>query len=305
MELKQKVSITGLRTLNILDILLKSPASKKEILDILINNPYLKNITQETIALDINTLKSAGFEIENLGKKENYRYKINWNPIKFKLTKSELNVLRNMKNAVIELLEPVFIIKLYKLFEKITKYIENEAEDELMNFQYFLNIDFELFLELYALTKRKKDVKILYDSPHTGKKEIQIKLKEIKYNNSKLYLTGFCSDYPNITVLRVDNIIRVIKILKPNENINKAKIKTVCCKIKPAAKEKMNLLNEEKIILENKNFIKIELKFDNDFMIIQRLLSYGEDLISIKNKDIKEKYLLKLAKIEKIYEGKE
>ncbi len=70
-------------------------------------------------------------------------------------------------------------------------------------------------------------------------------------------------------------------------------------------KEKMNLLNEEKIILENKNFIKIELKFDNDFMIIQRLLSYGEDLISIKNKDIKEKYLLKLAEIKKIYEGKQ
>ncbi len=40
-------------------------------------------------------------------------------------------------------------------------------------------------------------------------------------------------------------------------------------------------------------------------MIIQRLLSYGEDLISIKNKDIKEKYLLKLAEIKKIYEGKQ
>lgn len=304
MELKQKVSITGLRTLFILDILLKGPASKKEISDILINNPHLKNVTAEGITIDINTLKSAGFEIDNLGKKENYRYKINWNPIKFKLAKSELRVLCNMKNAVIELYEPIFIIKLHKLFEKITKYIENDSNNELMNFQYFLNINSELFMELYALTKRKKDVKILYNSPHTGKKEISIKLKEIKYNNSKLYLTGFCPDYPNTTVLRIDNIIRVIKILKPDENINKTKIKAICCKIKPAAKEKMNLLNEEKILLENKNFIKIELKSDNEFMIIQRLLSYGDDLISIKNKDIKEKYLSELAEIKKIYEGK-
>ncbi len=305
MELKQKVSITGLRTLSILDILLKGPASKKEISDILINNPQFKNISSEAIALDINTLKSAGFEIENLGKKENYRYKINWHPIKFKLTKTELKVLCNMKNAAIELSEPIFIIRLCNFLNKITKYIENDSDNELMNFQYFLNIDFELFMELYALTKRKKDVVLFYNSPHSGKKEIPIKLKEIKYNNSKLYLTGFSPDYPDTTVLRMDNILKVVKILRANENFNKAKIKTVCYKIKPDAKEKMNLLNEEKIILENKNFIKIEFKSDNDFTIIQRLLSYGGDLISIKNKDIKEKYLLKLAKIEKIYEGKE
>ncbi len=303
MELKQKASITGIRILVVLEILLKGPASKNEIFDILSRHPNINNITKEVIPLYINTLKSAGFIIENLGKKENYRYKINWNPIKFKLTKHQYNILCRLKDAVIELSEPIFIIKLYKLLEKITSYIEkDDLCSELMNFQYFLNIDFSLFFELCALVSRKKEVKLLYNSPHSGKKEIKMKLKEIKYNNSKLYLTGFSSDYPDTAVLRVDNIIRVIKILKPDENFTMVKNKSIICKIKPDAKNKINLLTEEKIISENKNFTKIELKIDNNFMIIQRLLNFGDDLISIEDEKIKEKYLFELRNIKKIYE---
>ena len=91
-----------------------------------------------------------------------YKYKINWSPIKFKLTKKELSVLCNLKNAVIELSEPYYIIKLYRLFEKITQFIEDDDNiNELMNFQYFLNVDFTLLNELYTLIKRKKEVKLL------------------------------------------------------------------------------------------------------------------------------------------------
>jgi len=302
MELKQKASTTGLRILSVLDILLKGPASKNEIINALAKNSHIKNLKKETIGLDINTLKAAGFEIENMGKADDYRYKINWCPIKFKLTQHELRVLINLKNAVIELSEPYYIIKLYKLFEKITKFIEDdEVVNELMNFQYFLNIDFALLNELYVLSKRKKEVKLLYNSPNSGQKEIKIKLREIKYTNSKLYLTGASSNYPDITVLRVDNIVKILKILKTDEKTIKPKVRNAVYKIKPEAKQKMNFLDEEKIIAQNDNFIKIELKSDNDFMITQRLLNFGCDLISIKDNDIKEQYLAKLRAIKEIY----
>lgn len=303
MELKQKVSITGFRILSVLNILLNGAASKNEILDILLKNSNIKNLTKETIALDINTLKSAGFEIENLKKGGSYRYKINWCPIKFKLTKKEATILCNLKDAVLELSNPDFIIRLYKLLSKIAKFIEtNEHTDDLMNFKYFLSINFALLNELCVLVKRKKEVKLLYNSPNSGKKEISIKLKDIKYNNSKLYITGFSSNYPDITVLRVDNIIKVLKILKTDKT-SKLKKKTVICKIKNNIEDTSNLLSEEKIVSKSKNFIKIEIKSDNDFMIIQRLLSFGKDLIDIKDKEIKEKYLLKLKEIKICYEG--
>lgn len=66
----------------------------------------------------------------------------------------------------------------------------------------------------------------------------------------------------------------------------------------------MNLLSEEKVLKEGEDFIETELKSDNDFMVVQRLLSFGDNLISIKNKDIKEKYLEILKNTLKNYEGK-
>ena len=67
MELKQKASSTGFRTLILLDLLLREPLTKGEIIERLSKNPYITNISKETLRLDINTLKAAGFEIQNTG----------------------------------------------------------------------------------------------------------------------------------------------------------------------------------------------------------------------------------------------
>lgn len=303
MELKQKASSTGFRVLFLLDLLLNTPLSKDEIISKLSSNPYITNISKETVRLDLNTLKAAGFEIENTGKAQNYKYKINWSPIKIKFTKKELNVLINARNAILKLSDWEYIVNLYCLFEKISKFIKDEDEiNELMDFGYFLNVDFKILKELNALTKRKKEILLLYNSPNSGKKEIAIKLKEIKYNDSKLYLTGTSKDYPDNTILRVDNVLNIIKILKESKTGKKSPQKKMQYRIHPNAKEYLNLLGEEKILKENDTFIEIEIKSDNEFSVIQRLLSFGDDLILIKDKEIKEKYTLTLKNMLKTYE---
>lgn len=303
MELKQKASLTGFRMLYILDILLKGPVSKNEILDILSKKDDLEgNITKETIGLDINTLKSAGFEIENTGKSNNYRYKINWSPIKLKLTKKEMQVLLNTRDAIIEIEDWEDIVKLYGLFKKISNFIEDEdAINELMNFGYFLNIDFEILKELNVLCKRKKEVKLLHKSQTGSIKEIAIKLKEIKYISSKLYVTGTSLSYPDGVFLRVDNIVKILKILPQKDLIKKPKAKNIIYKINPSIIDSVSLLGEERILKQNKNFIQIELKSYNNFMALQRLLGYGRALIDIKNHDIKKEYLKNLENMQKIY----
>lgn len=311
MELKQKASSTGFRVLFLLDLLLKAPMAKEDIINELSKNPLVQTVTKETIRLDLNTLKAAGFEIENTGKANSYKYKINWNPIKFKISKKELRVLLQTKDAILKLSEWEYILRLYGLFEKISALIKDNGKgdeapngllDELLNFRYFSHVDFEILKDLNALTKRKKTVLLLYNSPNSGIKEIQIKLKEIKYTGSKLHIIGTSENYPDNTVLRADNILKIVKILSKNEECRKkGAIKKVAYKIKKEAFEYKNLLDEEKILKETDGEIEIELKSDNDFMIVQRLLSFGEDLISIKNKDIKEQYIDALNQIFKNY----
>ncbi|MCX4275657.1 MAG: WYL domain-containing protein [Candidatus Gastranaerophilales bacterium] len=305
MELKQKASSTGFRVLFLLDLLLKAPLTKTDMVNELSKNPYVSNVSKETVRLDLNTLKSAGFEIQNLGRGKDYKYKINWSPIKFGITKKELRVLSRTKDAVIKLSDPFYIIKLYKLFEKISKAVEDEnAVFELLNFRYFLEVDLQILNELYALTNRKKTVLLLYNSPNSSTKEIPVKLKEIKYTGSKLHLIGTSEKYPDNTVLRVDNIVKIIKILSKKEEkelFQKKGVRKTSYRINKECKNTMNLLLEEKIIKETFSYIETEVKSDNDFMVIQRLLSFGEDLISIKNKDIKEKYLNMLQNMYEIY----
>ncbi len=287
MELKQKASSTGFRVLYLLDLLLEAPRTKDDILNELLKNPDVSNVSYETIRLDLNTLKKAGFEIENLGKTNNYKYKIKKDPIKFKLTKKELKVLTQTKDAILKLSRWEYILKLYKVFEKISGLIEeDEIINEIMDFRYFSGVDFEILKNLNALTKRKKTVLLLYNSPNSGTKEIQIKLKEIKYEGSKLHLIGISENYPDNTVLRIDNIVKIIKILSKNETAKKGGLKKTVYKIKKEAFRFMNLLSEEKVLKEGEDFIETELKSDNDFMVVQRLLSFGDNLISIKNKDI-------------------
>ena len=193
-------------------------------------------------------------------------------------------------------------MRLYGLFEKITPLIKDENDiNELMNFHQFSNIDFKTLKELNALSARKKEVILLYNSPNSGIKEIQIKLKGIKYNGSKLYITGISKNYTGSTILRADNIIKTIKMLNTKESLKKPAVKKIICKITPEGRNATGFLDEEKILKETKNYIEIELKSDNDFMAVQRLLSFGDGLISIKNKDIERKYTDALKEILKKY----
>ena len=193
-------------------------------------------------------------------------------------------------------------MRLYGLFEKITPLIKDENDiNELMNFHQFSNIDFKTLKELNALSARKKEVILLYNSPNSGIKEIQIKLKGIKYNGSKLYITGISKNYTGSTILRADNIKKKKKMLNTKESLKKPAVKKIICKITPEGRNATGFLDEEKILKETKNYIEIELKSDNDFMAVQRLLSFGDGLISIKNKDIERKYTDALKEILKKY----
>jgi len=309
MELKQKASSTGFRVLYLLDLLLKNALSKNEILTALNNSPNILNATKETVRLDLNTLKSAGFVIENTGKSNGYKYKINWCPIKIKLTKREMRVLENTRNAALSLAGWEYIVSLYGVFKKISNFIEDDEQiNELLNFDRFVNIDFHILKELNALTKRKKEIILLYNSPGSGKKEIKIKLKEIRYENNKLYLKGYSELYPDCTVLNVENILKIIKILNTkNDNgektPEKAEAKYATCKIKPASKDSFEIKTGEKILKENKDFILLKIKADNEFRLMQRLLNLGTDLDSIEEADIKEKYVNLLKDMKNIYKN--
>ncbi len=301
-----KISSTGFRLFILLQLLMQENKTKAEIFDYFEKNYPTLNMSPDILRLDINTLKMAGFEIITGDRSEKYRHSLKWNPLKIHLTKNEINVVNQIKNLIIQSSSLSAIIDLYKLFEKISKFInDEETKEKFLDFGYLHNVDFKLIKELNKFCEEKKCIEILYNSPNSGKKNIKIRCYDITHDKetNKIHLWGFASGYNDnkLAYFRVEKIIKIINKSIPDEI---EIIEPEICKIKLTgiAKEEFYPEKNDKIIDFNDDYIEIETKILTEFHFIQRILTYGKDCIWVGNANIRKQILEKLYEIKAIYE---
>ena len=118
----------------LLQLLMQGPLSKEDIIKSVEQNEYIKEISPDTIRLDINTLKNAGFEIENSIIGDKYVYILKSNPLEIKFSKEELNTLNRIKQVALDLWNWKDIISLYETLEKICHFInDEEIKNSILN----------------------------------------------------------------------------------------------------------------------------------------------------------------------------
>jgi len=302
-RLDNNIAQTGYRTLFILQLLIKGPIKKAQILEKISQNPYLKNVTSDTIRLDINTLKSAGFDIKSGNKGNNYCYELKFAPIKIKLLKKEKRAICLAKKAMFDFLDFREIIALYESLEKISKLIEpKEDTDEILDFGNFLRTDFQMVKLLDLHCKIQNEIEILYDSPSIQNRKMKVTALYLNYSkkSDKLYLWCNCEEYGGIIYLRVDRIKEISKVC----DYSKApKIKTKECvyRVSRNLKSPFELEEYEKIIRITPSFIEVNANYYNEFNFVQRLLRYGADLLYVGGKDVKNKIIEELKLICGVY----
>lgn len=303
LKTNNNIAQTGLRILFVLQLLIKGSVSKSQILEQIAKNPNLKNVTPDTITLDINTLKAVGFDIKSGDKSNNYCYELKLNPIKIKLTNSEIKALSIAKKAMFYFMDFRYIISIYKTFEKISKLIDSkEHVEELLNFGNFLKTDFNLLRELDVHCKHKNEIVILYNSPSRPPREMTLKCLELKYSkkNDKLYLWCSCDEYKGVVYLRADKIEKIIKITKMNSepNVNQ---KSCVYSILRTKDSPLELEDYEKVIKITPDYVQIRAEYLNEFNFVQRLLSFGENLIYVEDKKILTKIKNIISDVREMY----
>lgn len=299
-QIKQNINITGSRVLFILSLLLKDSLTKNEIIKLISSNPELNDVCPDTIRLDINTLRDAGFVIEN--SPVDYKYRLLWAPIKIKLQKSEISILNKIKKAAISLWDWKSILNLYKAFLKIADYIEDdELRNRLLDFRNFKLVDLKLLAELNYHCVEKNEIVIEYNSPKGEIIQIHLKCLEINFNHSTQKLHLYCKfpGYKDMSYLRIDKIIRIINVLK-DKTIEEPAEDFRFYKLKKSAFNQFNLEENEEIVSENDDFITIKVKLKNKFHLMQRLALLGEDAIC-DEPDIKAEFLSNLLKTKEVY----
>ena len=92
-----QISLTGLRALAILGLLMGQNRSLDEIREIFIKNGILgKENSNDILRIDINTLKAMGCEISRASQKTDYKYKLGMHPFALDFKAEQISALKKV-----------------------------------------------------------------------------------------------------------------------------------------------------------------------------------------------------------------
>lgn len=295
------MSLTGYRTLVILSALMESPKTNAEINDCLLKNQYIKEkFSNDTLRIYINSLRAVGCDITSANKSNTKKYELISHPFAYDIPESQLKALAKLYKSVYDKIDVKEIVEIEKFFAKLTKSLNNSKSKEFLgNLSMLKGVDKSILNDLLIHCKNKNRIVFLYNSPKSGKKEIDIIADKLSFKSEKLYLWGNNLTHKEYSFFVLDRIIKIcsIKINKGAEEIKPQKVfyELYCHNnYSPEPDEKIIEMTPEKII--------IEINAKNEFSLMQKILNKGNDCKVLAPEEFKIKLVNKLKNMEKTYE---
>ena len=299
-----QISLTGVRSLVLLGLLIEKPRSLEEIrTKFLEYNILEESHSNDILRIDLNTLRAMGCEISRASKSTDFKYKLLKHPFDLKINKEEISIIRRAFNKIKNNLSVNALIQYDILFKKIAEHIcDEDLKQELYGISSLKHFDINKIKELEDDCKYKRVLKLTYKTPVTNKEtEKEIATEKIVFKNDKVYLFGFDLNLKESVMLHLNRICKILS--KDNNNGNFYK-KSVTVKFKLNNFGTYGLQEGEKIIEGNisEGFI-IKGTYHNEFIALQRILSFGTKCIVIEPSDFKNKVVDTLTKMKEIYNG--
>ena len=299
-ELNQ-ISLTGIRALVMIGLLIKKPYSLEEIKNTFIDLKIMdKSHSDDIVRIDLNTIKLMGCEIERCSAKTNFKYVLKKHPFTFKTSIEELKIIKKVYNIAKQNANLETLIKYHEIFEKISKYIcDQELKEMMLGISVLKYYNIQEIKDLVIDSKNNVTLNLYYKKPNSKSAyRKQIILQEVVCKNDKIYLYGYDLDKKDSTVL---HLLRVESIIsKTYEKHNLEKKQTIVRFI--LKNFEIDNLNSNEIIIENKDSIyTIEGIYHNNFLAIQRMLSFGNKCTVLEPCEIKNDIIKKIKEMRKIY----
>lgn len=301
------MSLTGYRTLVILRALMESPKTNDEINDYLYNDQYIKEkFSSDTLRIYINSLRSIGCEITSANKSNNKKYVLVSHPFDYDIPKAQIKALSKVYKNCYDKIEVDELISVENFFKKLSNSVKNEnTKDLLNNISMLKGVNKDILNDLLVYCKNKNQITILYNSPQSGKKEIEIIADKLSFRANKLserlYLWGNNLTHKEYSYFAVDRILKIcsIKISKSKEDFSPTKV------IYELYNHNDDYIpsSNEKVIKKTENKLTIEVTSKNEFNLMQKFLYMADDCKIIEPEIFREKLLEKLKTMEKSYEN--
>lgn len=301
---KTWISLTGYRTLYVLNLLLEKSRTIDELVELLRANPYTnKSLSKDTVRVTINTLRAAGCDISGLDKKSNFKYTLYSHPFVLKFTVDELDALAKLRKNAIDNLSWEKILVVNDLFDKIIGLTAKEEQINLIDsFRIFTDINKDVLEKLANPSVMNKRITIKYFSPKNGEEIFDIVVGQISFAEGKLYLSCFNYKYNSKSLLNIERILEIDAIHlteeKPQKYVYEVEYELFGDSFSNYEQEEY-----ETIIEEKENSIIVKAIVENEFCFVQRMLLYGADFKIISPDSFREKLVNKIKLIQKGYEN--
>jgi len=292
------MSLTGYRTLVILDLLMHSPKTNDEINDYFLNHKYIKEkFSNDTLRIYINSLRAIGCKITRADKL-NKKYELLSHPFEYDIKDSQIKALAKLFKSSYNKLDILDIIRLDGFLKKLSGLTKNEkTKDELDGISLLKNIDKDLLCDLITFSKNKNQITFLYNSPRSGVKEIELIVDKLSFKSERLYLWGDNLTHGEYSYFLVDRIVKICSIKLHKDKKDFAPIKVLY----EIANDGYILEADEKLVEKTEGKLLIEVSSKNEFSLIQKFLYKADDCKIIEPIDFKTKVLKKLKLMEASY----
>lgn len=296
----RQISSTGARALIVLVALLMSPKTYEEIKTFLIdcglaNSQY----SIDTVRMDLNTLKAIGCEISKAVKSNNYKYSIIKHPFNVNITPLEVFFLKEAYKSISKTCSPETLLNYHNLFEKLANISDSEeVKETILGISLLKGLNIDLVKDLVTDEKHHNKIKIIYEVRSNKEITYDITLEKLGLRSDKLY--AFCYNHTlgKRTFLRVAKIRQILcKFFDKNSKFGL----DTFVKFKLTQSYLYQLESNETIVETKPDFVIIEGRYYNDFIAMQRILSFGQDCTVLEPENIKELVITKLLEMREVY----
>ena len=298
-----QISLTGARAIALIGLLTDEPRSLEEIREAFIEyNLMDEDNSNDIIRIDINTLRAMGCEITRADGKSGHKFKLLRHPYELNIESNEIKLIKRIYKKLRDEFDINELIKYDNLFRKIAQYVgDPEIKEQMLGLSVLNKYNSDLVNRLIEDSKSKKVLTLVYKSPNSStSSKKKIALKEVVYKNDKLYLYGFDTEKQVAVTLNID---RIVEFLSCDENNKEIEIEPTKVKFHLKDFGVNGLEDYEHIISYDESGYTIQGDYHNDFVAIQRILSFGANCTVIAPNDFKNKVIKKLKSMKEVYNG--
>lgn len=301
-ELNQ-ISLTGTRALVLVGLLMKAPRSLEEIREAFIDLKIMEpEHSDDILRIDLNTLRIMGCEISRSSAKTGYKYVLTKHPFCLDITSKEVSLLNKIYKRIKDNADISLLLKYDELFKKLAFHIaDDDVREELYGISSLKKFNIEEIDKYREDCVNNRILNFVYKSPtakESGKKEVCA--QSLVFQNDKIYLYAYDLKKQESVIF---NIKRIKSILSRKENEDNIEVKETCVKFLIKDFGMNEIAENEKIVETNENGHIVEGKYHNDFVAVQRMLSFGANCTVLEPQAIRAKIIEKLKDMRKNYDA--